>query len=89
MIHIYGKYYAKVYDHGYILMKENGKNEKGETKWQDLGYYGTLEATIKGTYNNYVKDKFSKTAIELKDALAVMKETRELFRKVLGDLDNV
>lgn len=89
MVHIYGKYYAKVYEHGYILVKDNGKNDKGETKWLDLGYYGTLEAVVNGAYNHYVKDKLSKTAVELKEALDFMKETREMFRKALEGLEDV
>ena len=89
MIHIYGKYYAKVYEHGYILMKDNGKYDKGETKWLDLGYYGTLEDVVYGAYSHYVKDKLSKTAVELKEALDFMKETREMFRKALEGLEDV
>ena len=88
MVHIYGKYYAKVYEHGYILMKDNGKNDKGETKWLDLGYYGTMESVVNGAYNHYVKDKLSKTAVELKEALDFMKETREMFRKALEGLED-
>lgn len=88
MIHIYGKYYAKAYEHGYILMKDNGKNDKGETKWQDIGYYGTLEKVVNAVYEDYLRNKFSKTTIELKEALCIMKETREMFKKVFEGLEN-
>lgn len=88
MIHIYGKYYAKAYEHGYILMKDNGRNDKGKTKWLDIGYYGTLERAVEGAYNNFVKDKFTKTAIELKEAIEFMRETREIFRKAFEGLED-
>lgn len=89
MIHIYGKYYAVAYEHGYILKKDNGKNDKGETKWQDLGYYGRLESVVNAAFDSFLKNKLSKKTSELAEVITEIQKTRELFRKVLGGLENV
>lgn len=88
MVHIIGKYYAIPNEHGFQLNKHNGVNEKGAIKWIGIGYYGNMEEVCNATYRDYVNNKCSARAMELKEAIQIMRETKEMFAKIFRELED-
>ncbi len=87
MVHIYGKYYAVPNNMGFTLQKETGVNDKGEMKYVVIGYYGNMEEICVATYRDYVNNKCSARAIELYEAIQIMREANEMFKNIFRELE--
>ena len=74
MIHLIEDYYASIDTNGYTLVKENGVDKDGKTKFLTLGYCGSLAETLRLLQRKSV-------ALRLKDADSSLTQALNMIRE--------
>lgn len=88
MIHILGDYWAKPTSMGFDLVKKKKEKDKnGNDMYNTIGYCGNIEEVIWVAYRHISEERCSERTMELKEAIQIMKETKEMIQKALGDLN--
>lgn len=78
MIHLIDNYYAKPFMGGYALQIVTGKIDKdGQPVYKEAGYYTSLESVVEGCIKHRVKAKLTIGNHELKEAVRMIRESRE------------
>lgn len=87
MIHIIGDYYAKPNNMGFTVLKKKGLNKKGQQTYLTVGYCGNMSEVCWLVYQAAVGDRLQERDTELKEAIEIMKETRDMIYKQLEVLE--
>lgn len=86
MIHIVGKYYAKVDDHQITVgvpYESKSKDGSVKTVLSDTRYYSDLESALKGTYKRLSIDTLQRVDGDLNDAIKALYTLRNDFKEVI------
>lgn len=75
----------RVEDH----IQKSGKGYVLLDAFYTAGYYGTLEAALSALNEIIIKDRLSKADYALAEAVAVIKECREEWEKLVEKIDEV
>lgn len=88
MIHICEDIWAKPTSMGFDLVQLRPEKDKnGNDKYTVLGYCGNIEEVCWLAYKHISGARCAKEKIELKEAIQIMKDTREMIRKALGEFE--
>lgn len=87
MIHITKNYYAKPDgDIGFNLVQKR-KDKNGNDTYSILGYCGNIEEVVRLAYRHLTGKICAERDMELKEAIQIMKDTREMIREALGEFE--
>ncbi len=87
MIHLIEDYYTSIDTNGYTLVKENGVNKDGKTKYMVLGCCGSLLETLKLLQRKSVALRLKDTENSLVQALNTIREQTEKIEKAMEGLE--
>lgn len=89
MIHLIKNYYAEPYTYGYVLVEDRGRKDKeGNPLYDSLGYCGTLEEILLLLKRKLIANKLKRGMYELDEVIAVIRETNEEIKEILGAVIN-
>lgn len=97
MIRINDDWVIDIDAYNYIIRKDLHKETKQKRgkgyalmdAFYTAGYYGTLEAALSALNEIIIKDRLSKADYALAEAVAVIKECREEWEKLVEKIDEV
>lgn len=87
MIHLIEDYYASIDTNGYTLVKENGVDKDGKTKFLTLGYCGSLAETLRLLQRKSVALRLKDADSSLTQALNMIREQTEKIAEAMEGLE--
>lgn len=89
MIHITKDYYAKPDGNtGFnLVQKRKEKDKNGNDTYAILGYCGNIEEVVRLAYRHLTGKICAEKEMELKEAIQIMRDTREMICKALGEFE--
>ena len=87
MIHIHEDYYAKPDSIGFSVVKKTQKiDKKGNVVYNTLGYCGNISEVFWLAYKVIAAERLSEKDMELKEAVSILRETKEMIKGMIGEL---